>query len=238
MAAQVEECLALHTQRPAVDSRRSPGELIVDHELIERAVQELERIHVEAGLQQMVAIGRCLLGHFFQEDLSVYRARHRRHISYRRLAQRDDIPFSPSKLRVSVAILEQLEQLPRSIGWSLSTSHHRALLPVRDPGTKLELARQAVQDGMSHRQLERAVAARCPRSSADNKVGRPRLPEIVKQLRRISKIVAEPEHEDHDPAQLTENFSPEELAAIKACMEAHLQLVNQAICQQQGSVGS
>ncbi len=217
-----------HTQSPG-GVGRTPGELLLDHQLVERAVAELERIHVQKGLETLVAIGRCLLAHFFDGDISAYRSKCRRHISFRKLSEHPRLPFSHSRLRLAMAVLEQLGQLPQDVGWSLSVSHHRALLPIQDVATKLELAIQSVGLGWSCVRLSREVAKRAAPPPAGARGGRPPLPDVVKRLRKLSKALDEPDFDQADHALVLEGFSTSELEALLERIDAHRRLVRTAL---------
>ncbi len=209
--------------------QRVPGELLLDTRLIDRTIAELEHIRIQHGLHKTVAIGRCLLRNFFAGDREAYRSKNRRHRSFRELAKRRDLPFSASTLRVSIAVTVQLEQIPDEIGWQLSVSHHRALLPITDPELKTELARKAIMNRISVRDLEAEVSELVADEPKKNRGGRPRLPEVVKRFRRMTNTLAPVAFDEGDARLLCASFGPEELEEIRERIEAHLELVRTAL---------
>lgn len=165
-----------------------PGEEQADEELIARAVEDLNRIHRESALQLALQMGEYLLATFFAGDLSRFHQRSGSHVSFRRLAASNDLQFSPSFLYTSVAIVEQLEQLPPTLAEQLPLSHHRLLLPVKDPSLKSKLALRAVRSGLSKRELAQEVKA-ARRRPGLARPGRPVLPETVKRLNQMRRSV-------------------------------------------------
>ena len=95
---------------------------------------------------------------------------------YRTLAEKfrltqEEISRAVGKDRSTVANVLRLLKLPPSIrrlleGGDLSMGHARALLSVKDPVRASELARQAVKDGWSVRDIERHARGPAPRPSA------------------------------------------------------------------------
>ncbi len=212
-----------------ISCARTPGEILLDHELVDRAVAALKHIQQRSGLDVLVAIGRCLLQHFFDGDISAYHAKNRRHISFRTLSKHQDLPYSASRLRLSIAVVEQLGQLPQGLGLELSVSHHRALLPITDVATKIRLAQQAREQDWSYRMLEQAVAELVELRPEGQRGGRPLLPEGVKQVRKLSRALTEPQWDDVDPCVLLDSFSPQELEQIRHRVHTHLRVIELAL---------
>ena len=210
-------------------THRAPGELLLDTQLIDRTLLELDHIKLQQGLHKAAAIGRCLLRNFFGGDRNAYHSKNRRHRSFRELAKRRDLPFSASTLRVSIAVFMQLEQLPEDLGWKLTVRHHRALLPIIDINVKTDLARKAVMNRVTVRDLEAEVSELAETIPKKNRGGRPRLPELVKRLRKMSNALERADLVETDPHLLLENFELSELRSIHDRIESHLALVRQAL---------
>ena len=112
-------------------------------------------------------------------------------MTFRQLSERDDLQVGYATLWRAVSVLDQLALLPEPVARSLPPTHHAALLPVKDPRKKVELARRALDRGWSRDELERAVKA----VKGSSKGGRPSLPRFVKTLHQWSGLL-----EDTDEA--------------------------------------
>ena len=97
--------------------------------------------------------------------------------------------MSYSQLWVSVAIVAQMRKLPAPVAKALSVSKHKVLVAIRDENAKRKLAEKAAAEKWTVRKLESEVAKhrkREPRRGG----GRPAIPEHLKALRRLPKVVA------------------------------------------------
>lgn len=164
-----------------------PGERAVESHIVDSAVSDLNHIYTLKGLETARAVGEYVLARFFDNDLREFRRRSGRHISFRTLADREDLQFSYSFLWNSVAVVEQLRQMPPKIADSLSLSHHKLLLAVRDQDLKLRLAKRAVREKLSKRQLE-GVIARAGGRKGVRKGRRPAHP-LAKGLSKVRRAL-------------------------------------------------
>ena len=166
-----------------------PGERTLESQIVDTAVSDLNQIYTLKGLETACAVGEYILARFFGGDITQFRHKGDEHISFRTLAERDDLQFSRSFLWYSVAVVEQLNQMPKEVADALSLSHHRLLLPVRDPALKLELAQRAVREKLCKRELEREIA--CSRRSDTHGARRGRKPAhpLAKGLTKIRKAL-------------------------------------------------
>ena len=168
-----------------------PGEDAVDEALVAHAVQQVNAIHRAKGLETARDVGTYLLKTFFSDDPAAFVAKGKKHASFRALADRDELAMSQSFLWYSVAVLDQLKQLPADIGAALPMSHHRLLLPVKDPTAKLELAKAAVAEGMAKRELEAKIKTSREHDASDGgRRGRPTLPGWAKAIGSIQRAIA------------------------------------------------
>ena len=166
-----------------------PGERALESRIVDTAVSDLNQIYTLKGLETARAVGEYVLARFFGGDITQFRHRGVKHISFRTLADRDDLQFSYSFLWNSVAVVEQLRQMPKEIADALSLSHHKLLLPVRDPGLKLELAQRAVRDKLSKRDLEGEIARYRKRDIVGARRGRKPAHPLAKGLAKIRKAL-------------------------------------------------
>lgn len=170
-------------------TQRLPGEMEVDDCLLDGVVLSINQVHATKGLETALSFAALLLGAFFDGDLEQYRQRHRGHMSFRAMAERADLSVSWSTLYYSLAVLDQLDQIPAQAAPALSFSHHRLLLPVKDPELKAELALRAWQEQLTVRELAASVQEARLMDAPVRRPGRKRLPAVVKGVRRLRKAV-------------------------------------------------
>lgn len=170
--------------------RTLPGEGVVVDQLVDEVVAHLNGIYTARGLEMARDVGEYLIATFFEGDAARFHARHKDHRSFRALAQREDLQVSYSFLWHACAVVEQLRLLPADVAGALPLSHHRLLLGVKDPGEKERLAREAVEQGLSKRDLEAALAAARPVVPPEHRPGRKPLPALARGLTQLKKAVA------------------------------------------------
>lgn len=167
-----------------------PGEGVVVDQLVADAVAKLNHIYAAKGLETARDVGEYIIQTFFGGDPERFHERGKDHMSFRALAQHDDLQVSASFLWHACAVVEQLRLLPEDVGSALPLSHHRLLLSVKDPDEKERLARGAVERRLSKRDLEAEVVALRPAVAPESKPGRKALPPLAKGLTQLKKAVA------------------------------------------------
>ena len=163
------------------------GECEVDEELLEEAVTSINRIYVAKGLETARALGKYLVETFFGGDIELFRGRGRAHATFRALATRTDLHVAHNTLWYSVAVLAQLRELPEAVAGALPLSHHKLLLPITDASTKVQLASEAVEQGLSSRAFAELVM-RTRRSPAEQRSSR-RAPQVARTVRQIGHAI-------------------------------------------------
>ena len=81
-----------------------PGELCEDVELVDRAVDEVNRLVNQGVLQTALAVGRYVVDHFFGGDYELFRRREAGHVSSRALAARERLTVTAADLWTAVNI--------------------------------------------------------------------------------------------------------------------------------------
>lgn len=197
-----------------------PGGHEVDEEHLVVVFERINAIWIRKGLETAIEIGRLLLDEFFPLGLRSFEEHHKRHLSYRALAKRPGLGPSATWLNAAIRIVGQMTELPPEIAWSLSLTHHRALLPIHDLETKTNLAKRAVEDKLSTRVLseesQKIVDAQPKRGVG----GRPRLPKQVKRLNRGRDAVRALAGEAFDRRVVLNHFSRRELTSMAELLEA------------------
>jgi len=199
-----------------------PGELALDQTMVDEAVGELGWLFLGRGLETALRVGNCALRRFFGGDYRAYRLRSSSHLSFRSLARRSDLAFSYSYLRNAVVLAGQVPQLPAELARSLSLSHHLALSPLLEPADRVELAREALREGLSSSKLRVRVRARTDQRRRGPRKGRRPLPPGVGRLRRVAASLREEPREPMASAVLAEHFTEHELRRLVAALERQL----------------
>ncbi len=158
----------------------------LDDDPVSTAVREINRIYATKTLETYIAIGKYVLDTFFEGDFTLFRSRGRSDPNMKALAARDDLMVSATTLWRSVAVLEQSRQLPGEVARELSISHHLELLRVKDEEDKENLARSAVEEGMSRGRLAEEVRE----VLGDDEPGEPERPEPEERAPRAMKALA------------------------------------------------
>ncbi|MSP63462.1 MAG: hypothetical protein EXR72_24580, partial [Myxococcales bacterium] len=162
----------------------------VDERLIERAIAELREIVVGGQIGLMVHVGEYLVQHFFGDVAAARERRANKPASLRRLAERaEEFGMHPSGLMQSVAVAVQVRQFGKRIANALGTSHHIALLPVRDPEEKLLLAEAAGAEKWTVEELRRRIR----RVQQPSPGGRPPVPRVRLLITRAARLLLDGE---------------------------------------------
>ena len=175
-------------QQGAVTEAPLRGQTAVDTDLVAAAVARINELHSSHSLALTCAIGRYVIDTFFGGDPSACHRRGSEHASFRALVARADLSVSASNLWRSVAVVEQLAMLPAEVADALPVSHHKLLLPVKDPEAKVSLATQAAKEHLSKRELAERVAEVTRKGREEKgwaRAGRPPDPVFAKGIKRI-----------------------------------------------------
>lgn len=166
-----------------------PGGDTLDSDVLTAAVREINRMHAAKGLETARLIGAFVLETFFDNDTDNFRKHGKKHVTFRQLAEREDLQVSYSFIWNAVSVVDQLRLLPENIAEALPLSHHKLLLPVKDADKKLKLASEAVEKGLGKRELEQKVKKIRAKETVGEKRGRRVEPELLKALRKMTKVV-------------------------------------------------
>ena len=189
------------TQPPAPPGPPTPPDIDLDE-----AVAELNRIYITGGLRTTVAVGQYILDTFFDGDIVAFASKGGSWPSFRALHQRSDLAMSYGVLAYSVQVAHQVGLLPEPLAWKLNTTHHRALVKVKDLDVKTELARTAVVEKLTCMALKKEIygaVGHDPSRPGRTQLSPPAL--AVRRLERSSREVASEKGPDgvwdHVPAQ-------------------------------------
>ena len=166
-----------------------PGQAAVRQDLIDAAVREINRAYVSKGLETAKGVGEYVLRTFFGGKVENFRKLGRKHASFRKLGEREDLHVSYVFLWNCVAMVDQLKGLPGEVANALPVTHHTLLLPVHDEKAKLELAKRAVRQKMSKRELSAEVQKLRQRGKSNgDRRGRPAMTPTVRLFAALSRL--------------------------------------------------
>lgn len=212
-----------------------PGATELAPDLLDRAVEDINRIYRAHGLETARAIGEYVVTTFFAGDLDAALRHSRTHATWRALAGRDDLLVSYSNLWSCVQVLDQLHRLPEDIGAALSVSHHRRLLALRDEDARARLAEAAVAEDLTVRELEERIAAQRAETQVGERRGRKPLPRIVKAIRALRRVdLSDEVASQEEIGALREEQAAEVLAEIDGQVRA-LEALRERILGGRGS---
>lgn len=150
----------------------------------------VRRIRVFAGsaaLELAHRIGRAIIDEFYDGDLEQWRRRGTRDVSYRQLARHPNLPMSATSLYRSVAIYELSVRLHVQDRWrTLSAAHLRCVLGLPER-MQVRLLETAATRGWDAVHLERETSNIRRRRTGG--AGRPRLPRVIKSVRKLGRQV-------------------------------------------------
>jgi hypothetical protein len=199
-----------------------PGEREEDHVLIDQVVQYVNGVHAVKTLEVVREIGEYLITTFFSGDPENFHSHGRKHASFRKLADRDDLNVSYAWLWNACAVVDQLRLLPEDIRGSLPYTHQRLLLTVKEPDAKVRLARKAVKEGLSKRVFATEVQKTRDRKKGESQAGRPPLPEFAKGFTRL-KAAVELATSKEVTADAVEYYKPDKTRALLKDLEDQIE---------------
>ena len=165
-----------------------PGCQAEDAGQVDRAVRHINATYHRRKLGLALDLGEYLLDTFFGGSSEAFKRYGDSHVSYRSLARHPDLRVSHSFLYVCVMVTVQSRVLPPDVLRStLTVTHYKHLLAVKDTPTKVALARRAASQGWSTRRLMQAVAEWQTTQGARRRPGRPRLSMVEKSANLVSR---------------------------------------------------
>jgi hypothetical protein len=201
-----------------------PGAAEIDTGLLDDAIAEIGSITAASRLDHARAVGECIVRRFGGGDLDAFRWGAAKHTTWRALADRKDLPrgVGYSYLWSSVAVLHQIRELPPQIGTALDVSHHRRLLCVKDPETKLALATKAVEQSLSVPALEAEISKVLEDKPRGEKRGRKPWPTFVKALHALPRVFKGVKAIDVTNAAI-EALGTDEVLDLLTTIDSHLE---------------
>jgi hypothetical protein len=163
----------------------------VSDAVVESVVRELNELHRTATLDFALKVGHIITQRFYNGDLTVWRSHTVKEASFRKLAGRADseLHLSATTLYRAVALYELCERVDVSFRKHLGVAHLRAVLGLSADQQHLLL--RAARDSDWTAQQVQAAAAKL-RNKVNGR-GRPRLLPFVRTVRRLSRLLDDPD---------------------------------------------
>lgn len=173
-------------EQPGLVTTVAAAELASRRQL-DRWVGELRALVVGGQVELMARVGEYLIEQVYGSVEEALSRRSGKHASVRRLGERaEEFGMSASGLARAVPMALQVRQLGRPLALRLGVEHHRALLPVKDPGEKRLLAEAALGARWTVADLRKKVR----RVKRPQPGGRRREPEVRVLVRRLDRLLA------------------------------------------------
>jgi hypothetical protein len=168
-------------------SCRESGEHVVIDVDVDAMVREIGALVREATVDLALRVGQLIVNRFFEGDALGWRERE--HRSFRKLAQHPELPMSASALRRCVGLYELTQRIGDLSRYDrLGTSHFRAILGLGQDEQR-QLLEAANSEGWTVTALELRAAE--VRAANPARGGRPRVPPLVKLMRRLGPLADE-----------------------------------------------
>jgi hypothetical protein len=149
-------------------------------------VRELRGLYYASGVELMIRIGELIFERIYCGDEGLWRAKHKKDHSFRKLQQHPDLPFKASMLSRSVAVY-MLSRRRRDLLELryMGPSHLQEVLRF-DAARQDELIEQVERERWSVQRLRDEIAHLPARKATG---GRPRKHAFVRRLMQIAQVV-------------------------------------------------
>jgi hypothetical protein len=204
-----EPSIPHHSERGRLGTSMAIASTSIDN--TDWLVAELQQLARARALQYTLEVGKLVVTHVFG-GLDELHDRGRGDVSYRRLAQREDLPFSAVTLWRCVKIYELVERFPSLLGKQhLALAHLRAVVTL-PPAAQQELLDQAEENSWTSEDLVRAARRRRDDTTSGSRQSSLALARCARRLRQLA---ADLQTElDAAPAALRERLPPHTRSAV------------------------
>jgi len=195
---------------------RAEGKSELTTEELTLVINKLTQITRESTLDYAIRVGSLIVHYFYDGDTRVWRSKGPKTSSFRRLAERPDLPMSASALCRCVAIFELCERLGVVDRWRRMTVSHLRIVLRLDAEKQCRLLAAADAGCWSVQRLEEEVR---PLASASLRPsGRRMKPVLFAQARALDRLVTSVTNAARQPLGST-GMSPTEQAVVVATLE-------------------
>lgn len=130
---------------------------------VDQAVRTLNGLAQRTRQELAVQVSRYVLDEFFGGDWDKFcDPRRNKSVSFRALAERQDLVFARTTLLALIHVGRQIATLPGQVAAALSVEHHRILLTLPTQQAREEMAKLAAEHHLTRAELKSAVAQQLP----------------------------------------------------------------------------
>jgi hypothetical protein len=144
-------------------------------------IQQLQFLHLQAGVGHALAIGRLLIDRLYGGDASAYHERNpHKQVKLRALLERRsqelaDLRLGQQSIRNAILAVEVFDGLPDDVQERLSHRKLVELARVKDPDRRVQIGSAFAREGWSEAQFQGAVQEHRPPAAA-------RQPDVVRDI--------------------------------------------------------
>jgi hypothetical protein len=165
--------------------RRTASLVATDDRRVNRWIEDLRVLVIGGQVEVIVRVGEYLLQNVYGSLEEATSRSPAKSVSIQRLAARtSEFGMTPAGLRRAVAISVQARDLGPALAGQLGVRQHHALLPLKDPAEKKQLAERAVDEGWTADELRRRVR----KIHKPHPGGAPRMPAVCRLVTRASRL--------------------------------------------------
>jgi hypothetical protein len=158
-------------------------------------VWELRELYYGSGIALMVRLGEKILDRLYGGNETLWKSRHRKNNSFRKLEMHPDLPFHASMLSRSVSAYVLSRRRPDLTNLkNVGVSHLQEVLKL-DARTQDILLDRVERERWTVQQLRREIIALSPRGTKTG--GRPRAPVFVRSIRQLRGLLERRDLESH-----------------------------------------
>ena len=172
--------------------------------------EQKEAMEAELTMRAKV-IGDYLIREFFDDSIAEVSSQHpTKNMSFKKLCECNDLPFSESALRRFIHVAINFRVLPDKTAKELPPSHHSVLYQVADSDERCRIGGEAVDGAISVRDLRKLVKGKGRRQPGG---GRKKTSDFYKEWKQLvsalEKLDEEAVHGDFPAPDLLEKVRKE-----------------------------
>lgn len=221
----MSDTTSFHPSTPSSRATAAISGVVAKPHQLDELIAQLRPFQGSNTLATCLEVGRLVLARFYGGSLESFRALGTKHVSFRKLSEVPELPFSGLFLYRAVCIYDVYY---RHSAWRFShngMSHFRAVLSLPDE-VQRDLLDSSEEQGWTVNRLQHEASLR--RASAPEIGGRPPRPAFLKSLRSLRKHPKPGYHgyADIERASELEPCERQELRRLADELSAHFESIS------------